>query len=93
MELEMPRKLNLTNRTPDWFDRLPGVGLVREYCILAHPDNPAPLIQVGAETFRRWGLQGLAPKPIVIGGTRHYRVDEIRRWLRGDWNAGAGGAQ
>jgi hypothetical protein len=22
---------------------------------------------------------------VVVGGTRHYRVGEIRRWLQGEW--------
>ena len=24
---------------------------------------------------------------LVVTGTRHYRVGEIRRWLRGEWSA------
>lgn len=27
---------------------------------------------------------------VVIGGTRHYRVGEIRRWLRGEWKPAQG---
>lgn len=83
----MPPRLVLSPVTDDWFGRLPDAALVREYRFLPHPANPAPLVEVGVETFRRWSLKGLAPKPIVIGGTRHYRVGEIRRWLRGEWSA------
>lgn len=89
----MPQRRSYTNLASDWFDCLPGVALVREYRVISHPDNPAPLVDVSAETFRRWGLQGLAPKPIVIGGTRHYRVGEIRLWLRGEWGVANGSAR
>ena len=85
MEAQVPPKRNIPIASPDWFDCLPDIALTREFRVLPNPDNPAPLVDVSAETFRRWGLQGLAPKPVVIGGTRHYRVGEIRRWLRGEW--------
>jgi hypothetical protein len=87
MEVGMPPKLVLSPVADDWFERLPDAALVREYRFLPHPANPAPLVEVGVETFRRWGLRGLAPKPLVLGGTRHYRVGEIRRWLRGEWKS------
>lgn len=86
----MPPKMTLHPLPEGWFERLPDAALIREYRLLPHPENPTPLVEVGVETFRRWGLQGLAPKPIVIGGTRHYRVGEIRRWLRGEWSAEGG---
>lgn len=89
----MPQRRLQTNASADWFDRLPDIALTREYRVLPNPDNSAPLVDVSAETFRRWGLQGLAPKPIVIGGTRHYRVGEIRRWLRGEWKPDRGEEQ
>lgn len=83
----MPQRRLKTNIPANWFDCLPDIALTREYRVLPGPENPAPLVDVAAETFRRWGLQGLAPRAITIGGTRHYRVGELRRWLRGEWKA------
>ncbi len=86
----MPTRRICPHSPPDWFDRLPDDALVREYRLLPKNGNPYPLIDVGTETWRRWGLQGLAPKPVVIRATRHFRVGEIRRWLRGNWKTGGG---
>jgi hypothetical protein len=83
----MPPKIAPLPLPANWFERLPDDALIREFRFLPHPENSAPLVEVGVETYRRWGLQGIAPKAIVIGGTRHYRVGEIRRWLRGEWSA------
>ncbi len=85
----MPPKTVTPSLPEGWFDNLPDAALLREYRLLRNPENLSPLIEVSAETFRRWGLQGIAPKPVVIGATRHYRVGEIRRWLRGDWKSEA----
>jgi hypothetical protein len=81
----MPTKRKALKHAHDWFDLLVDDALVREYSVLPCPTNQSPLIDVGTETWRRWGLQGLAPRPIVIASTRHYRVGELRRWLRGEW--------
>jgi hypothetical protein len=69
----------------DWFSRLPDDALIRERLVLPGPDNPAPLVDVGRETLRRWGIEGKAPRAIAVGSTRHYKVGELRRWLRGEW--------
>lgn len=86
-EVLMPPKISHLPLPAGWFERLSDDALIREFRLLPHPENGSPLVDVGVETYRRWGLQGIAPKAIVIGGTRHYRVGEIRRWLRGEWMA------
>ena len=83
----MPPKLLIPPLPDGWFDNLPDSALLREYRLLPRPGNHSPLVEVSPETFRRWGLQGLAPRAITIGGTRHYRVGELRQWLRGEWKA------
>jgi hypothetical protein len=86
----MPTNRSRWYSTADWFTQLADDALVREYKVLPHRTNPSPLVDVGYETWRRWGLQGLAPRPVVVGSTRHYRVGEIRRWLRGNWTPEVG---
>lgn len=81
----MPRKRQPKDFRSDWFDRLPDDALIRELHVLPGPCNPTPLIDIGKETLRRWGIEGKAPRPVTIGATRHYRVGELRRWLRGEW--------
>ena len=34
--------------------------------------------------------QASARKQLIFSGTRHYRVGEIRRWLRGEWKPAQG---
>lgn len=81
----MPAKRQVRSPRPDWFSYLPDEALVRELKVLPGPANPAPLVDVGKETLRRWSLEGKAPRPVTVGATRHYRVGELRRWLRGEW--------
>ncbi len=81
----MPQRRTPRTMSVDWFARLPDDALVRERLVLPGPDNPSPLVDVGRETLRRWGLEGKAPRPITVGATRHYKVGELRRWLRGEW--------
>ena len=85
----MPRVKRFNIDATDWFDRLPDSGLIREYYVLAHKKNPSPLVFVGSQTFRRWIKLGLAPPAVVIGGTRSYRVADLRRWLKGEWKSEA----
>jgi hypothetical protein len=44
----------------------------------------AERIGVVPETLCRWGLQGLGPRFVKIGGTIRYDADEVDRWLRGE---------
>ena len=81
----MPRRRSPCSPPGDWFSHLPDDALVRELRVLPGPANAAPLVDVGKETLRRWSLEGKAPPPITVGATRHYRVGELRRWLRGQW--------
>jgi len=85
----MPTKRQVHELRSDWFARLPDDALVRELKVLPGPANPAPLVDVGRETLRRWSLEGKAPRPVTVGATRHYRVGELRRWLRGEWSSHA----
>lgn len=81
----MPCKRRPREHHADWFDRLPDDALVRELQVLPGPENPAPLVDISRETLRRWVIEGRAPRPVTLGATRHYRVGELRRWLRGEW--------
>lgn len=83
----MPRRSSPRSASTDWFAALPDDALVRELKVLPGPDNPAPLLDVGKETLRRWSRSGKAPRPVTVGATRHYRVGELRRWLRGEWES------
>lgn len=83
----MPKKRKVCEPRCDWFAHLPDDALVRELKVLPGPANFAPLVDVGKETLRRWGLEGKAPRPVTVGATRHYKVGELRRWLRGEWVA------
>ena len=85
----MPNKRQVHELRSDWFARLPDDALVRELKVLPGPANPAPLVDIGRETLRRWSLEGKAPRPVTVGATRHYRVGELRRWLRGEWSSHA----
>ena len=85
----MPRRRLPCSPSGDWFSHLPDDALVRELKVLPGPANPAPLVDVGKETLRRWSLEGKAPRPVTVGATRHYKVGELRRWLRGEWPAEA----
>ena len=85
----MPRRRSCPKPAADWFERLPEDALVRELRVVSGPENESPLIDVGKETLRRYGLEGKAPRAVTIGATRHYRVGELRRWLRGEWVATA----
>jgi hypothetical protein len=89
----MPTKRQVHELRSDWFARLPDDALVRELRVLPGPANPAPLVDVGKETLRRWSLEGKAPRPITVGATRHYKVGELRRWLRGEWPLQVGKAK
>lgn len=82
----MPQRRTPRTLSVDWFARLPDDALVRERLVLPGPDNPAPLVDVGRETLRRWSREGKAPSAITVGSTRHYKVSELRRWLRGEWS-------
>ena len=82
----MPPKRLPQAPNPEWFDLLPAAAMFREHRLFPSPDNPTHLVDVDHETWRRWGLRGLAPRARVIGGTRHQNVGEIRRWLRGEWS-------
>ena len=81
----MPPPRTPSNLKPGWFDCLADVALVREFRLLSDPNNLSPLVDVSAETWRRWGVQGLAPRAITVAGCRFYRVGEVRAWLQGQW--------
>ncbi len=39
---------------------------------------------VSSKTWRTWNLLGFTPKPIMIGKTFFWRVDELARWIEAD---------
>lgn len=78
----MPTKRKQRPMDPHWFSKLPDEALIREAQILPTPGNHAPLIDAGKATFHRWVRDGIAPRPIKLGGTSNWQVGALRHWLR-----------
>ena len=49
----------------------------------------AALLGCSRRTVWRWAKQEGIPKPLVMGGSRRWREDDIRVFLKGRWSPGA----
>ncbi len=78
----MPARSTQKPTDPQWFNKLPREGYVREDQFLRSDRNAQPLIPVPSSTWWRWVRSGVAPKPVKLGpGVTAWNVGDLRDWL------------
>jgi len=45
------------------------------------PEGLAGLMEVSTRTLRRWELNGLVPRPFLVGSQKYWGRDEILDWM------------
>lgn len=45
------------------------------------PESLADLMKVSTRTLRRWEIQGLVPRPFLVGSQKYWVRDEILDWI------------